>query len=38
MKLLKGLLYAILIVVTGGIAAAAVIFWYRLKEDEKDAP
>jgi hypothetical protein len=37
MKLLKGLLYAVLIILTGGIAAVAVMFWYRLKEDEKEA-
>jgi len=36
MKLVKGLLYVILIAFTGGIAAAAVMFWYRLKEDDKE--
>jgi hypothetical protein len=37
MKWLKGLLYAVLIAFTGGVAAAVVMFWYRLKEDEKEA-
>ena len=37
MKCLKGLLYAVLIALTGGVAAAVVMFWFRLKEDEKEA-
>lgn len=37
MKCLKGLLYAVLIALTGGVAAAVVMFWHRLKEDEKEA-
>lgn len=37
MKLLKGLLYVVLIAFTGGVAAAVVMFWYRLKGDEKEA-
>jgi hypothetical protein len=36
MKLFKGLLYVVLIAFTGGIAAAVVMFWYRLKEDGKE--
>lgn len=36
MKLLKGLFYVIIIAFTGGIAAAVVMFWYRLKEDKEE--
>ncbi len=37
MKLLKSLLYVVLIAFTGGVAAAVVMFWYRLREDDKEA-
>lgn len=37
MKFFKGLLYVVIIAFTGGVAAGVVMFWYRLKEDEKEA-
>jgi hypothetical protein len=37
MKVLKSLLYVLVIAFTGGVAAAVAIFWYRLKEDDKGA-